>query len=110
MGYEQLTIFDYQPVTIDFAQLIADGLSNHCKKWGYDFVERLKESNGKQFYNIFCRITKTYYVCKNKKEYYSVEFSKDGKVMVKRCGKNYGKREPDRILDVQDIIYILIRN
>ncbi len=109
MEYEQLTIFDYQPPSINFPQLIADGLLMHCERWKYDFVERLKENEGKQFYNIFCRITKTYFIDGSSEKYYDVEFSKDGKATIKRCGKDYDKREPDIVIDIQDIVDILIR-
>ncbi|MDE7309598.1 MAG: hypothetical protein K2N61_13245 [Lachnospiraceae bacterium] len=85
MEYEQLSIFDYLPPCTNFPQLIADELVKHCEKWGYDYVERLKQQGGRQFYNIFCRITKTYFVHKGPEEYYEVEFSKNGKAVVKRC-------------------------
>lgn len=109
MEYEQLTIFDYQPPVIDFSRLIADGLSKHCEEWGYDYIKQLKENGGKHFYNIFCRITKTYFVHRSSEEYYEVEFSKDGKATVKRCGEDYGKRGADAVIDIQDIIDILIQ-
>ncbi len=80
-----------------------------CKEWGYDFVEQLKENNGKQFYNIFCKITKTYFIDRSPGEYYSVEFSKDGKVAIKRCGKDFHKREPDAVIEIQSIVNILIK-
>ncbi len=60
MEYKQLSIFDYEPPCTNFPKLIADGLMQYCKEWGYDFIERLKEQGGKQFYSIFCKITKTY--------------------------------------------------
>lgn len=99
---------NYQPPFINFPQLIADGLITHCERWKYDYVEKLKETGGKQFYNIFCKITKTYYIDRNSEEYYDVEFSKDGKATIKRCGKNYDKREPDAVIDIQNIVDILI--
>lgn len=106
--YKQLSIFDYQPPRIDFPQFIADDLVKHCEKWGYDFVEQLKEKGGEQFYNIFCRITKTYFVDRSHEVYYEVEFSKDGKAVVKRCGKGFDKRGPDTIVNIQDIVSILL--
>ena len=109
MEYEQLTIFDYQTQCINFPQLIADELIKHCERWGYDYVERLKENCGKQFYAIFCGITKTYFVHRSSEEYYDVEFSKDGKAVIKRCGKDYGEREPDAVIDIQSIVDILIQ-
>ena len=108
MEYEQLTIFDYQRPCINFPQLIADELVKYCERWGYDFIERLKEKGGKQFYNIFCRITKTYFVDRSPEEYYEVEFFKDGKAVIKRCGKDYGEREPDAIIDIQSIVDVLV--
>lgn len=109
MEYKQLTIFDYQPPATNFPNLIAAELIKHCEKWGYDFVQKLKENNGKDFYKIFCRVTKTYYVDKSSEEYYSVEFSKDGKMTIKRCGKDYDKREPEAVIDVQSVVDILIQ-
>lgn len=109
MEYKQLSIFDYQPAAINFPQLIADELSGYCKRWGYDYINRLKENGGKQFYNIFCRITKTYFVHRNSEEYYDVEFSKDGKAVIKRCGKDYDKREADAVIDIQSIVDVLIQ-
>ena len=109
MEYEQLSIFDYQPIAINFPQLIADELSKYCERWGYDYIKRLKENGGKQFYTIFCRITKTYFVYRSSEQYYDVEFSKDGKAVIKRCGKDYGKREPDAVIDIQSIVDILIQ-
>ena len=109
MEYNQLSIFDYQPPAINFPNLIADELSVYCKRWGYDYVNRLKENGGKQFYNIFCRITKTYFIHRNSEEYYDVEFSKDGKAVIKRCGKDYDKREADTVIDIQSIVDVLIQ-
>ncbi len=107
--YEQLSIFDYLPPCTNFPQLIADELVKHCEKWGYDYVERLKQQGGRQFYNIFCRITKTYFVHKGPEEYYEVEFSKNGKAVVKRCGKDFFDKGADVIIDIQSVADILIQ-
>ena len=109
MEYKQMTIFDYQPPCINFPQLIADELEKHCKEWGYDFIELLKENDGKHFYNIFCSITKTYFVHRSSEEYYDVEFSKDGKAVIRRCGKDFSERGPDAVIDTQSIVDILIQ-
>lgn len=84
-------------------------MSKYCERWGYDYIKRLKENGGKQFYNIFCRITKTYFVHRSSEEYYDVEFSKDEKAVIKRCGKDYDKREVDAVIDIQIIVDILIQ-
>lgn len=109
MEYEQLTIFNYLLSCINFPQLIADELVKHCEKWGYDYVERLKQQGGRQFYNIFCRITKTYFVHKSPEEYYKVEFSKSGEAVVKRCGKDFSEREADAVIDIQSVADILVQ-
>lgn len=109
MEYEQLTIFDYLPSCINFPQLIADELVEYCKRWGYDYIERLKKQGGRQFYNIFCRITKTYFVHKSPEEYYEVEFSKSGEAVVKRCGKDFSERETDAVIDIQSVADILVQ-
>lgn len=109
MEFEQLSIFDYLSPPADFPHLVADGLIEHCRKWGYDYMEKLQERGGNQFYNIFCRITNVYYIRKTPEEYYSVEFLKDGKAVIKRCGIDFHKREADTVIDIQSIVDILIK-
>ena len=109
MEYKQLTIFDYQPPAINFPKLIANELIKHCEEWGYDYIKRLKENGGKQFFNIFCKITKTYFVHRNSEEYYEVVFSKDGKAVIKRCGKDFDERKSDAVIDIQSVADALLQ-
>lgn len=110
MVYEQLSIFDYLPSNVDFPHLIANELIKYCERWGYNFIEQLKQQDGKQFYKIFCKITNTYFVCKSLEEYYEIKFSKDGKAVVKRCGKDFSDRKPDAVIDIQDVVNVLVQD
>lgn len=104
---------------INYLELVADGLKAHCKYWGHDYIERLRENNSIQnFYKVFCKITNTYFVddgsgyCDfgENVNTYDVTFKKKENIaIVKRCGKDFNEREADAIIDVEELIKVLVR-
>ena len=83
---------------------IVKGLKEHCVRWKYDWIDKLQLNKSKEkFFQLFCRVTKTYYIDIGE-DYYNVEFQKDGKVLIKRCGTDYNKRNEDAIIDIDEIL------
>ena len=94
----------------NFPLLIANGLKEHCATWGYSRLEKLQENNTfENFYKLFCKITKTYYI-EDSIDYYNVEFFKDGTVTAKKCGPDFDKREPDVVLHIKEILPLLVED
>lgn len=106
----QMTLFDLPDLTekqIDYAVEVAKHLIAHCDNWDYDWVKQLSRNKShKTFMKLFCRISRTYFVPVGT-ELYDVEFSKEGPVTIKRCGRDYNKREADKVIDIKDILNLL---
>jgi len=104
---------------INYLELVADGLKEHCKYWGHGYIERLRENNSIQnFYKVFCKVTNTYYVNNGSGEYdfsdnidyYNVTFDKkENTASVKRCGKDFDERGLDATIDVEELIKLLVQ-
>ena len=48
---------------MNFTEMIAKGLKEHCEYWGHDYIEELKENcSVRNFYKLFCKITNIYFV------------------------------------------------
>lgn len=91
----------------NYTKYIAEHLMEHCKRWGYNHIDKLAEhKTPEHFYRIFCKLTKIYYAPIGE-DYYNVTFSKDGTVTVKRCGKDFDKRPEDATINIQDILNYL---
>lgn len=96
---------------INFVEIVANGLKEHCEKWGHnDKLEELKkDSSAKNFRKLFFKVTHLYYVL-HQDDSYSVEFDKKEDIaFVKRCGKDFNSREVDAIIAVEDLIKLLVR-
>ena len=103
---------------LDFVEIVAKGLKEHCKYWGYDYIERLRENSSIQnFYKVFCKITNTYFVddgsgyCDfgDNVSTYDVTFKKKENIaIVKRCGNDWDERSEDTIIDVEELIKALV--
>lgn len=92
----------------EYIQMILRGMQHHCKRWSYNWFEKLKENPTEQtFHKLFCKITRTYFFSDNEGNYYSVYFSKEGSVTVKKCGPDYGKREEDTTIMLCEILEIM---
>ena len=88
----------------EYIQMIVNGLQEHCERWNYDWMEKLKEEcTVKTFFKFFTKVTKTYFI-KWKYAYYSVEFFKDERVIVKRCAKDFNKRGIDIELSLSEVL------
>lgn len=104
---------------INYLELVADGLKAYCKHWDHDYIERLKENNSvHNFYKVFCKITNTYYINTGSEIYdfsdnvdhYNVTFNKKEDIAsIKRCGKDFDKRDADATIDVGELIKALVR-
>lgn len=95
---------------IDYLEIVANGLKNHCKKWDYDWLEKLKkDSSAKNFRKLFFKVTHLYYVA-FEDNHYNVSFDKKEDVAyVKRCGKDFGERDMDATIDIEKLIEALVR-
>lgn len=88
---------------LDFSRHIAEYLIEHCNEWKYDHIEKLKENKTvENFYRIFCKITKTYFV-RIGTDHFNVEFSKDGIARIKKCGPDLDKQAVITV-NIQDIL------
>lgn len=92
--YEQIELLEYL-AECDNQKLIsalAEGIIKHCKRWGYDFVDKLlKDPREERFIKIFCKITYTYYF-HYLDDMYGACFSKKNKsVQIYKCGNNHEK-------------------
>lgn len=90
----------------EYAELIAEGLVKHCKKWDYDWIEKFRKNPTIQnFHAVFCKSTRTYFMqfCENE-NHRDIEFTTDNTIMVKECGPDYDKRDPDTILPLSAVI------
>lgn len=91
----QIDMFSYmetqKPKNMDFVPFLAIGLKEHCKNWGYDWIERLQENKTTEtFIKFFCRITR-YFFFKYNDETYGAEILKDErKIKIYKCGKDCG--------------------
>lgn len=92
--YEQVDLFSYlaENSNDNLISALAEGLNNHCQKWGYDFIEKLKKNiTAENFIKVFCKITYTYFF-EHQEEMYGARFSKnDLSVKIYKCGKNHEK-------------------
>lgn len=99
----QITIFDLDKEP-EWAKEIANGLKEHCNKWGFDCIEKFQSNKtAERFYKIFCWITKTYYI-EIGEDFYNITFSKDGNVSIKRTGPDWSKRNEDAIISIEEVI------
>lgn len=103
---------------MNFTEMVAKGLRQHCEYWGYDYIEKLKENCSVQnFHKLFCKITSTYTVNDGSGYYdfnegvnhYTVVFNKkEDFATVKRCGPDWDKRDIDAKVKTEDIIKLLV--
>ena len=86
---EQINIFEYMS-EISFLPYLAKKMKEHCKKWHFDWLERLEQKKTVDvFLRHFCKVTKTYYFYKGE-EFYGAVFSKsDETIGIYKCGKDY---------------------
>ena len=104
---------------INFTEMVAVGLKRHCEYLGHNDIEKLKENSSiSNFYRLFCKITSTYFINDGNEQYdfgdsvehYNVTFNKkENRVYVKRCGKDFAKRDFDAVIKVEDVIELLAR-
>lgn len=90
---------------IQFANLIVKHLESYCKRWSYDWMDHLKKDcTEKNFQELFCRVTRTYFIRNGNNKYYNVEFTKDNRVLIKECGPKFADREYDFVLDLRTVL------
>ena len=102
----QITMFEImeQMKIPDWAKEIVRGLKEHCKKWEFDWLDKLQyKKTSERFYQLFCHITRTYYI-EIGEHHYNVEFSKDGNIVIKRCGPDWSKRGEDAIIRIEEVL------
>ena len=102
----QITLFEVleQTKEPDWAKEIANGLREHCKYWQYNWLDKLLvKKTPEQFYRLFCRITKTYYMAIGE-PHYRIEFGKDGNVAIKRTGSDWDKRGEDAVIRIEEVL------
>ena len=100
----QMNIFEVMNRPPNYPKEIAKGLKKHCEEWRYDWIEKLQDKKSpERFFQLFCRMTKTYYI-DIRDDYYNVEFQKDGNVVIKRCGPDYDKRNEDAIISIAEVL------
>lgn len=103
---------------MNYIEIVANGLKEHCKYWGHDYIERLKEDRSiHNFYKLFCKITSIYFVndgsgycdLSDNVNHYNVTFNKkEGIATIKRCGKDWDERGIDATIDVEELIKRLV--
>lgn len=103
---------------MNFTEMVAKGLRQHCKYWKYDYIEKLKEICSVQNFNkLFLKITSTYNVNDGNELYdfsegvnhYTVTFDKKENIAtIKRCGSDWDYRDIDAVVKTEDIIKLLI--
>lgn len=81
---------------MNYTEMIAKGLKQHCEFWEYDHINKLKEDCSlRNFHKLFCGVTNTYFINEGDSyftfgkdvNYYDVSFDKkEGIATVKRCG------------------------
>lgn len=94
---------------LNFVEIVANGLKEHCIQWGYDWIEKLKvDSSVKNFRRLFFNITHLYYIF-YQGNCYNVTFDKKENIaIVKRCGKDWDNRSEDAVVDIEKIIELLV--
>ncbi len=94
---------------LNFVEIVANGLKEHCAHWGYDWIEKLKaDSSVKNFRRLFFKITHLYYIF-YQGNCYNVTFDKkENTASVKRCGRDWDNRDIDAVIDMEKIIELLV--
>lgn len=105
---------------MNYTEMIAKGLKQHCDYWGLCHIEKLKENCSVQnFHKFFCCVTNTFYVNDGNAYYdfnentnhYAVEFDKkEGIATVKKCGTDFNSRGIDAVVKTEDVIKLLVQN
>lgn len=94
----------------DFVEIVANGLKVHCVKWGHNekLIKLKQDDSVKNFRKLFCNITNLYY-CIYQDICYSITFDKVFPVAhIKRCGKDYDKRDVDATIHIEEVIKLLV--
>lgn len=94
---------------LNFIEIVANGLKEHCSEWDYDWIEKLKVNGSvKNFRKLFFKITHLYYIF-HQGNCYNVTFDKKENIaVVKRCGKDWDNRNVDAVVDIEDVIKLLV--
>lgn len=101
----QITLFEVlEQIKPNWAKEIAKGLKEHCKKWGFDWVDKLQgKKTPERFYKLFCKTTKTYFFLISGL-YYNTTFEKEGNVVIKHIGRDWDKRNEDAIIRIEEVL------